>query len=360
MRDAMGWADAYPLILNVGRVVAQKAQRYAILAMPEVLSRFPRARFVIAGERPLPSPRRADQMDYRESVGESRRRMEREVESRSASVRQNMFGWARAPIRLARQLIAIWRIAANWPTWALRRLLLPFVRIHCMVVTRGGSNFLLGDDPVDDLILMGLCDIYETSYFPRLPEPVTEGSLIVDVGAHHGFYTVEALRRYPGSCVIAVEPDPRGCKIIQQNLQANGLEGRAEIVEGCLGGEAGQLFLRFDPQASTAHRTVPLNGVQDREDVTGTVVPVVPIEDVLRGRWPYLVKCNAQGAEFELFPLLLSKNVYPRVVVLEAHPEYGSIEDLLQAFHSAGYENQMTRLSARIPRYCFWRGDSTP
>ncbi len=49
-RAALGWGDTYPLILNVGRLVPQKAQRYAILAMRHVVARFPTARLIIAGE----------------------------------------------------------------------------------------------------------------------------------------------------------------------------------------------------------------------------------------------------------------------------------------------------------------------
>lgn len=49
-RAALGWAEAYPLILNVGRLVPQKGQRYAILAMRDVVTEFPTARLIIAGE----------------------------------------------------------------------------------------------------------------------------------------------------------------------------------------------------------------------------------------------------------------------------------------------------------------------
>ncbi len=53
LRDTFGDADAFPLILNVGRLVAQKGQRYLIEAMPQLLEEFPKARLVIAGEGPL-------------------------------------------------------------------------------------------------------------------------------------------------------------------------------------------------------------------------------------------------------------------------------------------------------------------
>ncbi|MDR7519624.1 MAG: glycosyltransferase [Armatimonadota bacterium] len=53
VRAALGWPNAYPLVLNIGRLVPQKGQQYAICAMPAVLSRFPSARLMIAGEGPM-------------------------------------------------------------------------------------------------------------------------------------------------------------------------------------------------------------------------------------------------------------------------------------------------------------------
>lgn len=49
-RAALGWQDAYPVLLNVGRLVPQKGQQYAVRAMPAVLARFPTARLVVVGE----------------------------------------------------------------------------------------------------------------------------------------------------------------------------------------------------------------------------------------------------------------------------------------------------------------------
>ncbi|MDR7418498.1 MAG: glycosyltransferase [Armatimonadota bacterium] len=53
LRASLGWAGAHPVMLNVGRLVPQKGQRYAVAAMPRVLERYPRARLAIAGEGPL-------------------------------------------------------------------------------------------------------------------------------------------------------------------------------------------------------------------------------------------------------------------------------------------------------------------
>jgi glycosyltransferase involved in cell wall biosynthesis len=53
LRASLGWEDARPLIVNVGRLVAQKGQRHLIRAMRSVVARYPSARLVIAGEGPL-------------------------------------------------------------------------------------------------------------------------------------------------------------------------------------------------------------------------------------------------------------------------------------------------------------------
>lgn len=53
VRASLGWATAHPLILNVGRMVAQKGHRHLIRAMRPVVAAYPSARLVIAGEGPL-------------------------------------------------------------------------------------------------------------------------------------------------------------------------------------------------------------------------------------------------------------------------------------------------------------------
>ncbi|MEX0760814.1 MAG: glycosyltransferase [Dehalococcoidia bacterium] len=46
---SLGLEDAFPVLLNVGRLVPQKGQRYLVEAMPEVLKAHPKARLLIVG-----------------------------------------------------------------------------------------------------------------------------------------------------------------------------------------------------------------------------------------------------------------------------------------------------------------------
>jgi glycosyltransferase involved in cell wall biosynthesis len=55
LRAELGWNDAYPVIVSVGRLVPQKGHRYAIEAMTEVARALPRALLVLVGEGSLHS-----------------------------------------------------------------------------------------------------------------------------------------------------------------------------------------------------------------------------------------------------------------------------------------------------------------
>jgi glycosyltransferase involved in cell wall biosynthesis len=50
LRASLGLDGAYPILLNIGRLVPQKGQQYAIQAMAEVVAAYPSARLLIAGE----------------------------------------------------------------------------------------------------------------------------------------------------------------------------------------------------------------------------------------------------------------------------------------------------------------------
>lgn len=65
LRAELELTDSWPVMLNVGRLIPQKGQRYAIEAMAEVVKQFPRAKLLIAGDGYL----RPDLMKLRDRLG---------------------------------------------------------------------------------------------------------------------------------------------------------------------------------------------------------------------------------------------------------------------------------------------------
>jgi FkbM family methyltransferase len=241
--------------------------------------------------------------------------------------------------RLARES-AQWpvlrRVAQNWRLWALRSALRPFVALPCRITSVGGARFYLGHDFVDDRILIHLFASNTSLYFPDFIQP-PPGSLLLDIGAHHGLYAVEALRRYPGTRLIAVEPDPRACDLLERNLAANNWLERAQIIRAGIGQESGEAFLAYSPEGSWGSRTLPLAAAEGRPKEAGVAVRMVSLAEALGGQAPHLVKCIAEGAEFVVFPQMFALGIRPEAVIVCASPHAGAAEDLVALFTANGY-----------------------
>ncbi len=244
---------------------------------------------------------------------------------------------------------SIRRFVVNHRLLALRKVLKPIVRLRFWLRTSSGSRFYLGDDPDDDVVIEWIVATKEHVYFPVFREPSAEDFVILDVGAWHGFYAVEALRRYPRARLIAVEPDPRRCMLVRKNLSENRLLERAEVVEAGVGRESGHAILE-SRRTTLASWTRPVGAGDTRK----SRVRLLTSHEILRGRLPTLVKCNAEGAEFTLFPQLFDSGVFPSCVVLQTHREFGNADDLLGRFLRAGYDSAQVESAGGVSWYHCW------
>jgi FkbM family methyltransferase len=234
----------------------------------------------------------------------------------------------------ARQLPDMRAATRQWPRWVMRQLVMPIVRLPLTLTSRTGVRCRVDDDPVDDLVFKHVHGRGGSLYFP--PVAIEDGGLILDVGAHHGIYAAEALRRYPASTLIAVEPDPIACRKIEANAALNDLTPRIEIVCAGLASSSGTGWLDVSGDGSWGNRT---HAGQSRPDVGDAArkVELRTLDAILRGRRPSIVKCNAEGAEFALVPQLLALGLAPRLIVLMIHPEAGNPRELLDGLRAAGY-----------------------
>jgi glycosyltransferase involved in cell wall biosynthesis len=70
LKEELTLADAYPILINVGRLWPVKGQRDLIQAMPAIKKRFPRAILLIAGQGPLEAElkKERDRLKLQDSV----------------------------------------------------------------------------------------------------------------------------------------------------------------------------------------------------------------------------------------------------------------------------------------------------
>lgn len=136
------------------------------------------------------------------------------------------------------------------------------------------------------------CGLHEFTDMAFVLHMLRPGDLFVDVGANIGSYTVLA-SAVCGAEVIAIEPDPGTMSALRRNIEVNGIEGRACLVEAALGAQAG-----------TAQFTVGLdtmNRMATEADTSVREVQVMRLDDVVGDRNPVLLKLDVEGFETEVF-----------------------------------------------------------
>jgi FkbM family methyltransferase len=105
-----------------------------------------------------------------------------------------------------------------------------------------GALWLARDDHIGRPVREGQFERAETAFVERWLHP---GMTVLDIGAHHGYYTLLAsLRVGTEGCVFAFEPSPRERKALTAHLRLNGCRNVVveELALGCED-KAAELFV---------------------------------------------------------------------------------------------------------------------
>ncbi|MGD0618384.1 MAG: FkbM family methyltransferase [Bryobacteraceae bacterium] len=130
----------------------------------------------------------------------------------------------------------------------------------------------------------------------RFLDLLRQGSIVVDVGANVGLYTLHAARLLGRAGKIhSFEPTPRTFRLLRDNVQVNGfLEmGTVELHQAAVADKAGLAQLAIFPN-NCGHNTLFFEG----NGVARTQVETVTLDEVLQAEPRVdLVKIDAEGAE---------------------------------------------------------------
>jgi FkbM family methyltransferase len=215
-----------------------------------------------------------------------------------------------------------------------RRLVAPFLQRPVTLVTNDGLRLRVTGDPVDEQIAQSLVGPRKPEYFPPWRGPLPVAPCILDVGAHHGLYAVAALHEYPGSRIICVEPSAGALGALRTNLQINGFLDRARVVNVALASEPGEGVLQHAPDGTWGYSLYEDASVSlGSENVT-----LEPLDRILAGERPQIVKCNAEGAEFSLIDQLERSGVRPAFMAVMVHPQFGDMALLVEKAKAMGYD----------------------
>ena len=152
-----------------------------------------------------------------------------------------------------------------------------------------------------------------TTYRRLFEASLRPGMLVIDAGAHLGFYSLLAARA--GVAVVAFEPDPYNLRALEHNLAGT----NARIVPKALGDKPGRCsFYR-------SSATIGSSLARRRPDDLETTIDLTSLDEELRGSEPdtLLVKLNIEGAELRALEGMLETLARCRdaTVFVEVNPE---------------------------------------
>lgn len=131
-----------------------------------------------------------------------------------------------------------------------------------------------------------------------------EDAVVVDVGAHKGYYGAYSLLR-GARTVLSYEPEGRNFDFLERTASSFRSAGRDwQVHKAAAGSRSGEVELQVSEE-SFAHSVLRLPSSGRRQAVATERVPVIAMDDVLKaaasfsGR-RFIVKVDAEGAECDI------------------------------------------------------------
>ena len=207
--------------------------------------------------------------------------------------------------------------------------------------------------PFADRIFLALYNTYkqylEAGPIDRLKEFVPSGSLVIDVGANVGFFSVR-FAKWVGNDgkVISIEPEDRNYDHLISALRREALLDRVDSLKAVAADAQGKMFLEINPLHPADHKL--------SRDGTGLPVNAVTLDELVQDAQylrPALVKIDVQGAEMLVLKgaTKILKNAAPALFI-ELHEEglskFGtSVSAILDHLLEYGYQTYwLTRAGA--------------
>ncbi len=201
-----------------------------------------------------------------------------------------------------------------------------------------------------------ITEVYEPDVWARVMSAVAPGSVVVDVGAYVGLYTIAlAQRTGPSGRVYSFEPDPQNCAVLRKHIELNEVSERVEVHQLAVGDKDG---------------FVPFTAGRDSQSVIGSnsfiaeAVRMMRLDAILPSDRVDVLKVDVEGFEEKVLQgaevLLSDKERKPRVIFMEVHPYnwhlWGTTSDsLINRLTKSGYD--VLDLKNQIVSKIDWYGE---
>jgi FkbM family methyltransferase len=133
---------------------------------------------------------------------------------------------------------------------------------------------------------------YELALSRRIAQCAKDASLLVDVGANMGYFSLLWTGINQKGTAIAFEPQPRNLKNLENNINRNKLADRIQVIPKAVGDRVG--FTQFDvgPVEQTGW-----GGISTSTSDTNITVPIVRLDLELANSKIDVLKIDVEGAD---------------------------------------------------------------
>ena len=182
-------------------------------------------------------------------------------------------------------------------------------------------------------------------------EAIKPGSTVLDVGAHHGYFSILAARQAGADGkVYAIEPAPENFEILKKNIELNHLTNVIPVNKAASDSNVSSSFFIAKPNDVLGSLFPTL-----RTDEYSVPVECITIDELLDGGTVDVVKMDIEGAEpFALNGMMNTIRKSPNIVLfLEFHGPWlkrAGVEpqDFLDQLKEAGFECQLINDGRKI------------
>ena len=192
--------------------------------------------------------------------------------------------------------------------------------------------------------------VYEPLFYGAMARMVTEGTVVFDIGAHIGIFSLGAGQRVgPRGKVYSFEPSPATAAILERHVALNGWEQRIQVVQAVASDSDGKTaFYTNGISMSNSLGQANVEVLSPERPANGAVrleVESVTLDRFCRTRGirPDLIKIDVEGAELCVLrgAREILKTMRPSILC-EVHPELmencnGSISRLEEFLSEVGY-----------------------
>lgn len=223
-------------------------------------------------------------------------------------------------------------IFSEYSTWYLYFLdFIPFLKNKpVFLYLRNGANYAIRLHTFDLIVLN---EMYILKEYASLYHYITPKSVVIDIGAHIGTFSILAGRLRKGVRVFSFEPFPENFSLLQQNIQRNNLASTVFAFQTGIGARKEKRRLYIHP-GNTGGHSMYKKSKKSRQITLISLKDVFKAHNILSCAF---LKMDCEGAEYEIL-LNTPKNILNKIqcIALEYHAN-GNSETLVKFLEKNGF-----------------------